>query len=226
MGNLKEGLYMEYWKSSINAGYQQQRYIYRFAKRCFDFFASLMGLIILLPIFLIIAIAIKIDDPHGPIFYQQVRIGKMQKKFQMFKFRSMCVDADQKLNQLTQKNEVDGAMFKMKHDPRVTKVGHFIRKYSLDELPQLLNVVLGQMSLVGPRPPLPNEVNRYDMFDIQRLNVKPGCTGLWQISGRSNVSFNEMVLLDWEYINSCNFRLDLYVLLKTVVLFFKPNGAY
>lgn len=117
-------------------------------------------------------------------------------------------------------------MFKMKHDPRVTKVGHFIRKYSLDELPQLLNVVLGQMSLVGPRPPLPNEVNRYDMFDIQRLNVKPGCTGLWQISGRSNVSFNEMVLLDWEYINSCNFRLDLYVLLKTVVLFFKPNGAY
>lgn len=217
---------MEYWKSSINAGYQQQRYIYRFAKRCFDFFASLMGLIILLPIFLIIAIAIKIDDPHGPIFYQQVRIGKMQKKFQMFKFRSMCVDADQKLNQLTQKNEVDGAMFKMKHDPRVTKVGHFIRKYSLDELPQLLNVVLGQMSLVGPRPPLPNEVNRYDMFDIQRLNVKPGCTGLWQISGRSNVSFNEMVLLDWEYINSCNFRLDLYVLLKTVVLFFKPNGAY
>lgn len=217
---------MEYWKSSINAGYQQQRYIYRFAKRCFDFFASLMGLIILLPIFLIIAIAIKIDDPHGPIFYQQVRIGKMQKKFQMFKFRSMCVDADQKLNQLTQKNEVAGAMFKMKHDPRVTKVGHFIRKYSLDELPQLLNVVLGQMSLVGPRPPLPNEVNRYDMFDIQRLNVKPGCTGLWQISGRSNVSFNEMVLLDWEYINSCNFRLDLYVLLKTVVLFFKPNGAY
>lgn len=217
---------MEYWKSPINAGYQQQRYIYRFAKRCFDFFASLMGLIILLPIFLIIAIAIKIDDPHGPIFYQQVRIGKMQKKFQMFKFRSMCVDADQKLNQLTQKNEVAGAMFKMKHDPRVTKVGHFIRKYSLDELPQLLNVVLGQMSLVGPRPPLPNEVNRYDMFDIQRLNVKPGCTGLWQISGRSNVSFNEMVLLDWEYINSCNFRLDLYVLLKTVVLFFKPNGAY
>ncbi|PMD72987.1 sugar transferase [Companilactobacillus nuruki] len=217
---------MEYWKSSINAGYQQQRYIYRFAKRCFDFFASLMGLIILLPIFLVIAIAIKIDDPHGPIFYQQVRIGKMQKKFQMFKFRSMCVDADQKLNQLTQKNEVAGAMFKMKHDPRVTKVGHFIRKYSLDELPQLLNVVLGQMSLVGPRPPLPNEVNRYDMFDIQRLNVKPGCTGLWQISGRSNVSFNEMVLLDWEYINSCNFRLDLYVLLKTVVLFFKPNGAY
>lgn len=217
---------MEYWKSPINAGYQQQRYIYRFAKRCFDFFASLMGLIILLPIFLIIAIVIKIDDPHGPIFYQQVRIGKMQKKFQMFKFRSMCVDADQKLNQLTQKNEVAGAMFKMKHDPRVTKVGHFIRKYSLDELPQLLNVVLGQMSLVGPRPPLPNEVNRYDMFDIQRLNVKPGCTGLWQISGRSNVSFNEMVLLDWEYINSCNFRLDLYVLLKTVVLFFKPNGAY
>lgn len=217
---------MEYWKSPINAGYQQQRYIYRFAKRCFDFFDSLMGLIILLPIFLIIAIVIKIDDPHGPIFYQQVRIGKMQKKFQMFKFRSMCVDADQKLNQLTQKNEVAGAMFKMKHDPRVTKVGHFIRKYSLDELPQLLNVVLGQMSLVGPRPPLPNEVNRYDMFDIQRLNVKPGCTGLWQISGRSNVSFNEMVLLDWEYINSCNFRLDLYVLLKTVVLFFKPNGAY
>jgi len=217
---------MEYWKSSVDVVYQQHRYFYRILKRSFDVFASLCGLILLSPIFLIVALAIKFDDPHGPVFYEQIRVGKLEKPFEMFKFRSMCVNADKQLRKLAGRNEVSGAMFKIKHDPRVTRVGHFIRKYSLDELPQLLNVIIGEMSLVGPRPPLPDEVAKYDSFDKQRLDVKPGCTGLWQISGRSNVGFDEMVRLDLEYINRCSFLFDLYVLIRTVTLFFKPNGAY
>ncbi len=225
-GKFKGALHMEYWKKAVDVVYQQHRYAYRIFKRSFDFFASLVGLIILSPVLLIVAIAIKVDDPGGPIFYEQIRIGRRRKPFEMFKFRSMCVDADAQRSKLAQKNEVSGAMFKMKDDPRVTRVGRFIRKYSLDELPQLLNVVFGQMSLVGPRPPLPDEVKKYTNFDFQRLDVKPGCTGLWQVSGRSNVGFNQMVRLDIEYINRRNFWFDLKILLRTVTLFFKPNGAY
>ncbi|APX71975.1 sugar transferase [Companilactobacillus allii] len=217
---------MEYWKHSIDALHQQHRYFYRFTKRIFDLVASICGLIILSPVFLVIAILIKFDDPHGPIFYEQTRVGKFQRSFEMFKFRSMRVNADKQLGKIADKNEVSGPMFKMKHDPRVTRIGHFIRRYSLDELPQLLNVVLGEMSLVGPRPPLPSEVEHYDAFSMQRLDVLPGCTGLWQIGGRSNVSFDDMVKLDLEYINRCSFSFDLYILIKTFVLFFKPNGAY
>ncbi|WP_125590185.1 sugar transferase [Companilactobacillus jidongensis] len=217
---------MEYWKNAVDVVYQQHRYVYRIFKRSFDFLASFVGLIVLSPIFLIVSLAIKIEDPHGPVFYEQIRIGRARKPFEMFKFRSMCVDAEQQRGKLIQQNEVSGAMFKMKHDPRVTRVGSFIRKYSLDELPQLLNVVLGQMSLVGPRPPLPDEVKKYTWFDFQRLDVKPGCTGLWQIKGRSNVGFKQMVRLDIEYINRRNFWFDLNILFRTVALFFKPNGAY
>lgn len=217
---------MEYFKNAVDVAYQQHRYIYRTFKRCFDCFASLIGLIILSPLFLVIALAIKFDDPHGPVFYEQIRAGKENKPFEMFKFRSMCVNADELRDKLASKNEIAGAMFKMKNDPRITHVGKFIRKYSLDELPQLLNVVLGQMSLVGPRPPLPDEVKKYTKFDFQRLDVKPGCTGLWQVSGRSNVSFRQMVQLDVEYINERNAWFDLEILLKTVIVFFKPNGAY
>lgn len=211
---------------TINLDYQDKRYIYRGFKRIFDFLASLLGLIVLLPLFLIVAIAIKIEDPRGPIFYSQIRLGKKQAPFKMYKFRSMVVDADKHLKDLLNKNEVDGAMFKMKDDPRITRIGHFIRKYSIDELPQLLNVLLGNMSLVGPRPPLPREVQEYTEYDKQRLEVKPGCTGLWQISGRNNVGFHEMVELDLKYINKRGFMFDLYVLFKTVFIFIKPNGAY
>lgn len=211
---------------TINLDYQDKRYIYRGSKRIFDFLASLLGLIVLLPLFLIVAIAIKIEDPRGPIFYSQIRLGKKQAPFKMYKFRSMVVDADKHLKDLLNKNEVDGAMFKMKDDPRITRIGHFIRKYSIDELPQLLNVLLGNMSLVGPRPPLPREVQEYTEYDKQRLEVKPGCTGLWQISGRNNVGFHEMVELDLKYINKRGFMFDLYVLFKTVFIFIKPNGAY
>jgi len=222
---------MEYFddkrdNTTINLEYQNKRYIYRLSKRIFDFVASLLGLIILSPLFLIIAIAIKIEDPKGPVFYSQIRLGKKQEAFKMYKFRSMVVDADKHLKDLLDENEVDGAMFKMKKDPRVTKVGQFIRKYSVDELPQLVNVLLGNMSLVGPRPPLPREVMEYSEYDKQRLTVKPGCTGLWQISGRNDVGFSEMVELDLRYINKRNAIFDLYVLFKTVLVFIKPNGAY
>lgn len=138
----------------------------------------------------------------------------------------MIVDADKHLRELLSKNEVEGAMFKMKNDPRVTKVGLFIRKYSIDELPQLVNVLLGDMSLVGPRPPLPREVKTYTSYDKQRLAVKPGCTGLWQISGRNDVGFSEMVDLDLKYINKRSLIYDLHILFKTVHVFIRPNGAY
>lgn len=210
----------------INLDYQNKRYVYRLSKRIFDFVASLFGLIVLSPLFLIVAIAIKVENPKGPVFYSQVRLGKKQEPFKMYKFRSMIVDADKHLQELLNDNEVDGAMFKMREDPRVTRVGQFIRKYSIDELPQLVNVLFGNMSLVGPRPPLPREVAEYSKYDKQRLTVKPGCTGLWQVSGRNDVGFHEMVELDLKYINKRGLRFDLYVLLKTIVVFIKPNGAY
>jgi len=211
---------------AIDSEYEEHRYIYRFMKRSFDFVASLLGLILLSPIFLIVAVAIKIEDWRGPVFYSQVRLGRHQKPFKMYKFRSMVVGADKLLKDLLDKNEVDGAMFKIKKDPRVTTVGEFIRKYSIDELPQLVNVLLGQMSLVGPRPPLTREVEEYTDYDKQRLIVKPGCTGLWQVTVRNDASFDEMVSLDLGYIAKRGFWFDLCILIKTVAVFFKPNGAY
>lgn len=204
----------------------EKQYIYIFIKRCFDVIASSLGLIILSPFFLIIAICIKIDDPNGPIFYSAYRIGKNEKPFKMFKFRSMITDADKLKDALMTQNEVSGAMFKLKSDPRITNVGRIIRKYSLDELPQLANVLQGKMSLVGPRPPLEAEVKSYTDFDKQRLLVKPGCTGSWQVGGRNDVSFDEMVKLDLHYICTRSIWLDLKIILKTIIIMIKPNGAY
>lgn len=204
----------------------QRRYGYRFVKRGFDILASLMGLILLSPLFLIVAIAIKVDDPRGKVFYSQIRLGRGERPFKMFKFRSMFVDADKKLADLLKYNEVDGAMFKMKEDPRVTRIGHFIRKYSIDELPQLINVLKGDMSLVGPRPPLEREVANYSEHAKQRLYVKPGCTGLWQVSGRNSVGFDEMVELDLQYIQKSSFWFDLKIMFMTVKIMVWPNSAY
>ncbi|KRK79023.1 sugar transferase [Companilactobacillus nodensis] len=217
---------MEYWDGRVDTKYQQRRYVYRSVKRIFDFVASLIGLVLLSPLFLIVAIAIKIEDPRGPVFYTQTRLGKRQEPFEMYKFRSMVVNAEKLKQKLLDKNEIEGAMFKMKNDPRVTKVGRFIRKYSIDELPQLMNVLTGEMSLVGPRPPLPDEVKKYSSYDKQRLTVKPGCTGLWQISGRNDVGFEEMVRLDLDYINHRSASYDVYILFRTVGVFLFPNGAY
>lgn len=211
---------------TIDAGRQHRRYGYRFIKRVFDFVASLLGLIILSPLFLIIAIAIKVEDPKGAVFYSQTRLGRGEVPFKMYKFRSMVSNADELLEKLLKDNEIDGAMFKMQDDPRVTKIGRFIRKYSIDELPQLLNVLQGSMSLVGPRPPLPREVEEYSDYDKQRLAVKPGCIGLWQATVRNSVGFDEMVKLDLTYISKRSVAFDVYILFKTVVIMFKPNGAY
>ncbi|WP_182388037.1 sugar transferase [Lactiplantibacillus plantarum] len=211
---------------TIDAGRQHRRYGYRFIKRVFDFVASLLGLIILSPLFLLIAIAIKVEDPKGAVFYSQTRLGRGEVPFKMYKFRSMVSNADELLEKLLKDNEIDGAMFKMQDDPRVTKIGRFIRKYSIDELPQLLNVLQGSMSLVGPRPPLPREVEEYSDYDKQRLAVKPGCTGLWQATVPNSVGFDEMVKLDLTYISKRSVAFDVYILFKTVVIMFKPNGAY
>lgn len=203
-----------------------QRYGYRALKRLFDIVASLVGLVLLSPLFLVVAILIKIDDPAGGVFYSQTRLGLKQHKFKMYKFRSMCTNADEKLKNLLAYNEVEGAMFKMKEDPRITKVGKFIRKYSIDELPQLINVFKGDMTLVGPRPPLEREVATYSEYAKQRLYVKPGCTGLWQVSGRNSVGFDEMVELDLQYIEKSSFWFDLKIMFMTVKIMVWPNSAY
>lgn len=195
-------------------------------KRLIDIFGSLIGLILLSPVFLIVAILIKIEDPKGPVFFKQVRVGKDETEFQMYKFRSMVTDAEERLKDLLVLNEVSGAMFKMKNDPRITRIGKFIRKTSIDELPQLLNVLKGEMSLVGPRPPLPREVDEYTAYDKQRLLVTPGCTGLWQVSGRSNIGFQQMVELDLEYIARRNLTYDVKLILRTIVIIICSKDAY
>lgn len=200
----------------------QSRYFYIFTKRILDIIFSL---IVLSPVFLIVSIWIKLCD-NGPVFYVQERVGLNGKRFNIYKFRSMYVNADLLLEKLKQKNEVQGLMFKMKHDPRVTSVGRFIRKTSIDELPQLVNVLKGDMSLVGPRPPLPSEVAQYSKSDLQRLWVIPGCTGLWQATERNNVGFDEMVNLDLEYIEKSSVFFDAKIIFMTILVMFRPNSAY
>lgn len=209
----------------INPSKIESRKGYHFVKRLFDIILSTIGLIVLSPIMGIIAYRIKKED-GGPFFYKQVRVGKNGHQFRMYKFRSMIVNADQLLEKLKNQNEVTGAMFKMKHDPRITKIGQFIRKHSLDELPQLVNVLKGDMSLVGPRPPLPSEVNHYTDYDKQRLYVTPGCAGLWQATERNNVGFDEMVKLDLKYIQRASLYYDLWIIWKTITIIIKPNDSY
>ena len=209
----------------VNPAKVNERPFYHVVKRLFDIVASACGLILLSPLFLFLVIKIRSED-GGPAFYSQERIGKDEKPFKMWKFRSMVVDADKMLDKLEDQNEIDGAMFKIKDDPRVTKIGHVIRKYSLDELPQLWNVLIGDMSLVGPRPPLPSEVEEYTNYDKQRLTVMPGCTGLWQVTKRNEADFDEMVWLDIVYINHSGAWEDLKLIIKTVLVMIHPNGAY
>ena len=209
----------------VNPAKVNERPFYHVVKRLFDIVASACALILLSPLFLFLVIKIRSED-GGPAFYSQERIGKNEKPFKMWKFRSMIVDADKMLDKLEDQNEIDGAMFKIKDDPRVTKIGHVIRKYSLDELPQLWNVLIGDMSLVGPRPPLPSEVEEYTDYDKQRLTVMPGCTGLWQVTKRNEADFDEMVWLDIVYINHSGLVEDLKLIIKTVLVMVHPNGAY
>ncbi|WP_448162900.1 sugar transferase [Bacillus mobilis] len=203
-----------------------QNGLYLFMKRLMDIFGAICGLIFLSPIFIIVAIMVKLEDKKGPVFFKQIRVGKDGKEFGMFKFRSMVTDAEERLKDLLQHNEVSGAMFKMKDDPRITKIGKFIRKTSIDELPQLLNVLKGDMSLVGPRPPLPREVKEYTSYDKQRLLVTPGCTGLWQVTERNSVGFAEMVELDLEYIRNRNVFYDMKIIFKTIKVLLGSNNAF
>ncbi|MCO7176716.1 sugar transferase [Sporolactobacillus kofuensis] len=199
---------------------------YLFIKRVMDLCGALVGLIFLSPLFLLISIIIKLNDPEGPIFFKQNRVGKNGEQFRIYKFRSMVHHAEDLLDDLLDKNESSGAMFKIKNDPRVTQVGRFLRKTSLDEFPQLLNVLKGEMSLVGPRPPLLREVQQYSQYDKQRLLVKPGCTGLWQVEARSSVGFETMVELDIEYIKKRSTLFDIKIMIKTLFIIFHSKNSY
>ncbi len=196
-------------------------------KRCFDLCCSIILLLLLSPIYLLIAILIKFDSP-GPIFFRQERIGLHGRKFKIWKFRTMVVDAEKLQASLEAKNEIkDGILFKIKDDPRVTPVGKFLRRYSLDELPQLFNVFLGEMSLVGPRPLPCRDVEKFTSRHFIRQEVLPGITGLWQVSGRSNIdNFEDAFKLDIAYIENWSFWLDLKILLKTVKVVLQKTGAY
>jgi exopolysaccharide biosynthesis polyprenyl glycosylphosphotransferase len=195
-------------------------------KRLIDIVGALVGLIIVAILFIPIAVAIAIDDP-GPIFFSQVRCGWMGKRFRIWKFRSMYVDAEARKAELAKHNQVQGAFFKIDNDPRITKIGRFLRRTSLDELPQFWNVLKGEMSLVGTRPPTPDEVERYEVPEWQRLDVKPGMTGEWQVNGRSTVrKFEDVIRLDLQYQKNWSLLYDLKLILKTVaILFHKNSGA-
>jgi lipopolysaccharide/colanic/teichoic acid biosynthesis glycosyltransferase len=177
------------------------------------------------PLLTIISLLIKLESP-GPIIFKQERIGKDQKPFTIFKFRSMCHNADALKERLTDLNEAQGPLFKIQKDPRLTRVGKVIRKYSLDELPQLWNVLKGEMSLVGPRPPVRSEVEEYSEWAQKRLNIKPGITGLWQVSGRSDLSFDEMLKLDIYYMWNWSLSNDLKILLRTIPVVISGHGSY
>lgn len=194
-------------------------------KRAIDFLGALVLILAAAIPMLLVALAVKLDS-KGPVIFRQTRVGKDGKTFTFYKFRSMYIDADARLAELEKLNETSGATFKMKNDPRVTKVGRFIRRTSLDELPQFFNVLFGQMSLVGPRPGLPREVARYDEWHYRRLEVTPGLTGLWQVSGRSSTTFEEMVKLDIYYAEHWSLALDIKILFKTIKTVVKGDGAY
>jgi len=196
-----------------------------FLKRCLDIAVSSVMLIILSPLFLATAVAIKIENP-GPAFYSQTRVGKWGKLFTMVKFRSMVVGADKMKDELLDQDEAGGVIFKIKRDPRITRIGQIIRKLSIDELPQLWNVLKGDMSLVGPRPPVPREVGEYQYSDRRRLDVIPGITCIWQVSGRSDIDFEGQVKLDVQYIESQSFLTDLKILFKTIPAVLLGKGAY
>ncbi len=196
-----------------------------FLKNLIDYLLGSIIFIFFVPIYLIVGMAIKLNSP-GPVFYQQERYTKDNKTFYMHKFRSMYIDADKRLKELKEYNEADGPLFKMKNDPRITKVGRLIRRFSIDELPQIINVLKGELSLVGPRPPLPKEVEQYEDWERRRMNVKQGITGLWQVSGRSELSFEEMARLDLYYIQNWSIEMDIKILLKTIPTVLFGKGAY
>jgi len=189
--------------------------LYLFCKRMMDMVAAILALILLSPMLIVVAILIKIES-DGPIIFKQERVGLRGKYFNIYKFRSMVIDAEKLKKKLESQNEMSGPMFKIKNDPRVTRVGRFIRKTSIDEFPQLLNVLKGEMSLVGPRPSLPNEVEKFEPWMLKRLTIKPGLTCYWQVSGRNNIGFQEWMKMDICYVNKRNLWIDIKLIFKTL----------
>lgn len=211
-------------KSIFDETVDKDRASYNRTKRVIDVFFSLAGLIFLSPILLLVSLIIKLDS-KGPVIFKQERVGYKGKHFYMYKFRSMVVDAEKLKDKLKAQNEMSGPMFKMKDDPRVTKIGKFIRKTSIDELPQLVNVLKGEMSLVGPRPSLPKEVEKFESWMLKRLEVKPGLTCYWQVSGRNDIEFEEWMRLDCKYVeNRCTW-LDIKLIFKTFFVLFGDEHA-
>jgi len=208
----------------IIANQYKKKLGYFIFKRIIDVICSLCGILLLLPVMIVVAILIKLDS-KGPIFFIQERVGQDGNLFMMYKFRSMCSDAEYLLDKLQAKNEMTGPMFKIKKDPRVTKVGRVIRNTSIDELPQLFNILKGEMSLVGPRPSLPKEVAQFNTFQKQRLVAKPGLTCYWQVCGRSDVSFEEWMKMDVRYIEERSTWMDIRLIIKTVRVLFGDDGA-
>ena len=202
----------------------KQSLLYLFIKRLFDIFASLIGIVILIPLTLIIGLAIKLED-RGPIFFAQERVTKNGKLFKLYKFRSMVTNAEEIRETMDDENEMDGPVFKIKDDPRITRVGKFIRKTSLDELPQLWNVLKGDMSIVGPRPALPREVEQYGEYEKQRLYVTPGLSCYWQIAPhRNDLSFEEWMDLDVKYVKERSFWVDWKIIFKTIKVCLLGHG--
>lgn len=213
-------------KEEYNSTFEtkDEKVIYIYLKRIIDLVCSLIGIIALSPVFLIVGIIIKLDSKGSAIFSQK-RVGKGGKEFKMYKFRSMVVNAEELKEKLLHQNEMSGPMFKMKDDPRITKIGRFIRKTSIDELPQLINVIKGDMSLVGPRPSLPKEVAKFEPWMMRRLDVKPGLTCYWQVSGRNNIDFDDWMKLDIKYVQDRSLWLDIKLIFKTFFVLFGDKNA-
>jgi len=209
----------------LQVGHARLRGARRMLKAAFDFVTAGLGLLFLLRVLITVGLVIRFTSP-GPALFRQVRVGRDGREFRIYKFRTMYMDAEERLASLAGQNEHDGLLFKMRNDPRVTKVGALLRRYSIDELPQLINVLRGEMSLVGPRPPLPSEVALYPLDMRRRLAVRPGLTGLWQVSGRADLPWEEVVRLDVRYVESWSLSLDLVILLRTVTAVLRSAGAY
>lgn len=214
--NLKE--------NQLDIERKENKFIYNSVKRFIDIFCSFIGIIFLSPVFIIVGAIIKLDS-KGPVIFSQKRVGKDGKEFKMYKFRSMVVNAEELKKKLVHQNEMSGPMFKMKDDPRITKIGKFIRKTSIDELPQLINVLKGEMSLVGPRPSLPKEVAEFEPWMMRRLDVKPGLTCYWQVSGRNNIDFDDWMKLDIKYVQDRSIKLDIKLIFKTFFVLFGDKNA-
>lgn len=209
----------------IREVYQKKSPVYLRIKRGMDVLLSIVALVALAPVFLITAIAIKLED-RGPVLFKQYRAGKDMKPFEIYKFRSMYVDADNRLSMMMKDNEQTGHAFKIRNDPRITRVGKFIRKYSIDELPQLVNIIKGDMSIVGPRPILTFQMEECSSHEQQRLVVQPGLTCYWQIGGRANIKWKEWVEMDLDYIEDMSLWTDLKIIVKTIPAVFDREGAY